>query len=100
MENKSGSTPPSILQRARQNEHAAWDFLVKWAAGTVMKCCHDGGLQGADRDDVFQEVFLCAAARLGKFVRRTSFRAWIRRIARRKIIDLFRSGKRNDKILT
>jgi RNA polymerase sigma factor (sigma-70 family) len=95
----AGSTPPSLLQRARDQDDAAWDLLVEWGSDAVLACCKQAGLQDADRDEVFQEVFRRAWQHLGTFERRTSFRKWVFSIARTQIIDLFRSRKRNDDLL-
>lgn len=99
METASGSTPPSLLQRARDQDEAAWALLVAWASDAVLACCRQAGLQQTDRDDIFQRVFLRAWQNLATFERRTSFRSWVRVIARNQILDLFRSRKRADDIL-
>jgi RNA polymerase sigma-70 factor (ECF subfamily) len=98
-DNSAGSTPPSLLQRARAQDNVAWELLVEWARDVVWACCHQAGLQDADRDEVCQEVFLRAWQNLATFERRTSFRSWVHVIARNRIIELFRSRKRNDEIV-
>jgi RNA polymerase sigma factor (sigma-70 family) len=94
-----GSTPPSLLQRARDQDAAAWHLLVEWASDAVLACCRQAELQDADRDEVFQEVFRRAWQHLGTFERRTSFRKWVYSIARTQVIDLFRARKRHDDLL-
>ncbi len=96
-QHSAGSTPPSLLQRARENDGAAWGLLVEWASDVVLACCRRAGLQDADRDDVFWAVFQRAWQNLGKFERRTSFRSWVASIARNQINDLFRA-QREEKI--
>jgi RNA polymerase sigma-70 factor (ECF subfamily) len=98
-EHSEGSTPPSLLQRARDQDDAAWRLLVEWASDAVLACCRQAGLQDADRDEIFQEVFRRAWQHLGTFERRTSFRKWVYSIARTQIIDLYRSQKRHDNLL-
>jgi RNA polymerase sigma-70 factor, ECF subfamily len=98
-DNSAGSTPPSLLQRARGQDNAAWELLVEWARDVVWDCCRQAGLQDADRDEVCQEVFLRAWQNLGTFERHTSFRGWVRIIARNRIIELFRTRKRNEEVV-
>jgi RNA polymerase sigma-70 factor, ECF subfamily len=87
------------LQRARDHDNDAWELLVEWARDVVWACCRQAGLQDADRDEVCQEVFLRAWQNLGTFERRTSFRNWVRIIARHRIIELFRARKRDDEVV-
>jgi RNA polymerase sigma-70 factor, ECF subfamily len=99
LENSADATPPSLLQQAQNQDNAAWALLVEWARDAVWACCRQAALQDADRDEVCQEVFLRAWQNLSTFERRTSFRSWIRVIARNTIVELFRARKRSDDVL-
>jgi RNA polymerase sigma-70 factor (ECF subfamily) len=74
-------------------------LLVEWARDVVWACCRQAGLQDADRDEVCQEVFLRAWQNLSTFERCTSFRGWVRIIARNQIIERFRSRQREDAVV-
>ncbi len=55
--------------------------------------CHHQGVQGADADDVAQEVFQAVVAGLDQFQKDRpgdTFRGWLRGITRHKLIDFFR----------
>ncbi len=95
----AGSTPPSLLQRALEKDAEAWRNLLAWARATVLDCCRRAGLQNADYQEVSQEVSLRVSKNLAAFVRRTSFRAWVRAITHNCINDLFRSRAQGNKVL-
>ena len=52
-----------------------------------------------DVDDMAQEVFLAAYRQLGTFRRGDDFGAWLRGIARHKLLDHFRSTSRRDRAI-
>ena len=52
-----------------------------------------------DVEDISQEVFLTAYRQLGTFRRGDDFGAWLRGIARNKLLDYFRSTARRDRAL-
>jgi RNA polymerase sigma-70 factor (ECF subfamily) len=52
-----------------------------------------------DVDDMTQEVFLAAYGQLATFRRGDDFGAWLRGIARNKLLNYFRSSARRDKAL-
>ena len=53
----------------------------------------------SDVDDMAQEVFLAAYRQLPSFRRGDDFGAWLRGIARHKLLDHFRSTSRRDRAL-
>jgi RNA polymerase sigma-70 factor (ECF subfamily) len=62
-------------------------------APLVRSWCRRAGLQGADADDITQEVFAAAATKLDTFHRDRpgdSFRGWLRAITRNQVLLLFR----------
>ncbi|MEM7453642.1 MAG: sigma-70 family RNA polymerase sigma factor [Planctomycetota bacterium] len=85
-----GSTSLSLLQRARQNDSAAWDKLVELYAPIIyMRCRNRWGYSSADALQIGQEVFLKVAGHLDDFDRQRtgSFRKWLRTIVDNKCKD-------------
>jgi RNA polymerase sigma-70 factor (ECF subfamily) len=81
-------TSLTLLQRLRANEPDAWARMVGLYRPLVCYWCGRQGLPGADADDVAQEVFQVAAARLADFRRDRpgdTFRGWLRGITRLKV---------------
>jgi RNA polymerase sigma-70 factor (ECF subfamily) len=89
-------TSHSLLQRARVRDQVAWARLVSLYQPLVLHWCRRGGASDAEAQDVAQEVFLAAATALPTFERQRdgSFRAWLRGIARHKLLDLHRRRRR------
>ncbi len=89
-------TSLSLLQRAKVNDQLAWAKLVALYQPLVLHWCRRGGAQGAEGQDVAQEVFLAASNGLADFERERagSFRAWLRGITRHKLLDLYRRRDR------
>src|SRR5262245_38553933 len=88
-------TSLTLLQRARSQDSNAWGRLVGLYTPLVHYWCKHWGVQGADADDVCQEVFQAVAAGLDDFSRAKAgetFRAWLRGITRYKILDFFRAA--------
>jgi RNA polymerase sigma-70 factor (ECF subfamily) len=82
-------TSLTLLQRLRANEPAAWEAVVRLYSPLVWHWCSRSGVRGADADDVTQEVFAAAAARLAHFRRDRpgdSFRGWLRGITRNLLL--------------
>ena len=90
-ESASG-TSSSLLDRARSGSDAGWERLVSLYSPLVYQWCRVGGLQPSDAENVGQETFIAVARGLGRFrrERQGSFRAWLRRITRRKLVDHWR----------
>ena len=89
----SGSTPRSLLERARAGEGDAWERLVGLYAPVAYQWCRGLGLQEPDAADVLQEVFQAVAVHLGDFRRARpsdTFRGWLRTITRNKVNDHYR----------
>jgi RNA polymerase sigma-70 factor (ECF subfamily) len=77
-----------LLRRAAAHDPDAWRRLVAVYAPLVQHWCRQAGLSEHDVADVSQEVFAVVASSLGKFrpdQPGTSFRAWMRGIARNKL---------------
>jgi RNA polymerase sigma-70 factor (ECF subfamily) len=88
-----GSTSSSLLQRVQGQDADAWRRLVRLYGPLIDYWVRRGGLQPADAEDVFQDVFRAVAAHIGTFTRDRatgSFRGWLRTITRSKLADHFR----------
>ena len=86
-------TSLTLLQRLRAREQGAWDRMLHLYTPLVRSWCHHQGVQGADADDVMQEVFQAVLTGLGQFQKDRpgdTFRGWLRGITRHKLLDLFR----------
>jgi RNA polymerase sigma-70 factor (ECF subfamily) len=93
----NSSTSLSLLERARSRNEEAWKRLVYLYAPMVEHWCSAWGVQGADLDDLSQEVFQAVAQGLNTFRHehpQDTFRGWLRVIARRKTLDFYRQKKR------
>ena len=90
-------TSHSLLQRARGQDQEAWCRLVYLYSPLVHYWCVHWGVQGADADDISQEVFKSVSSALESFRRDRpgdTFRGWLRVIAQRKFLDQCRSKQR------
>jgi RNA polymerase sigma-70 factor (ECF subfamily) len=90
-------TSLTLLQRLRANEPDAWRTMVHLYTPLLYHWCGRAGVQGADADDVLQDVLRAAAARLDGFRRDRpgdTFRGWLRAITRNTILLHFRKSGR------
>lgn len=86
-------TSPTLLERARASDTQAWSRLVFLYEPLVRHWCTRWGQQGADTDDLVQEIFAAVVGGLAAFRRDRpgdTFRGWLRGIARHKRNDLLR----------
>jgi RNA polymerase sigma-70 factor (ECF subfamily) len=86
------STSTSLLRRAVACESDAWERIVTIYSPLVRQWCRQAGIPDHDIPDVSQEVFAAVSANLGKFQADrpdTTFRAWMRGIARHKLLHYF-----------
>jgi RNA polymerase sigma-70 factor (ECF subfamily) len=87
----------TLLQRLRANEPDAWHIFVRLYTPLLYHWCNRFGVQGADADDVLQEVFRATAAHLETFRRDRpgdTFRGWLRAVTRNMILLHFRRSGR------
>jgi len=87
---RDDSTSSSLLRRAIDRQPDAWKNLVKIYTPLVRHWCRQAGISEADVADISQEVFAAIAISLPKFRADhpgTTFRAWMRGIARNKLSD-------------
>jgi RNA polymerase sigma-70 factor (ECF subfamily) len=89
----SPSTASSLVNLARQNDSQAWFRLMTIYQPLVHGWCLAAQLQPSDAADVSQEVFQAVANHIKKFdrARTGSFRAWLKKIFRSKLINFFRT---------
>jgi RNA polymerase sigma-70 factor (ECF subfamily) len=74
------STSPSLLQRVRRLEPAAWERLCALYGPVVYGWCRRAGLQDSDALDGVQEVFRLVFQHLGQFQEGRGggrFRGWL-----------------------
>ena len=91
------STSLSLLQRVRHRDQDGWRRLLYLYTPLVDHWCRGWGLQGADIDDLRQEVFQSVATGLAGYRRDRpgdTFRGWLWVIARRKYLDHCRRQER------
>lgn len=89
----SAGTSRSLLGRIKTGDTAAWDQLVQLYAPLIVVWCGRWGLHHQDVADVLQEVFLAVTQHIGSFRKEQpgdTFRGWLYRITRNKVLDLFR----------
>ena len=95
MTHESG-TSLSLLERIRNGENSGWQRVVDLYSPLARHWCRRWGVQGADADDVLQEVFRAAAASIATFRRERdgdTFRGWLRSITRHRVLAFLRSRK-------
>jgi RNA polymerase sigma-70 factor (ECF subfamily) len=88
------STSLTLLQRIRAGDASGWRQVVDLYSPLVYHWCRRGGIQGADADDVVQEVFQAASQGIAGFRRERqgdTFRGWLRGITRNKTSTSWRS---------
>jgi RNA polymerase sigma-70 factor (ECF subfamily) len=86
-------TSLSLLQRIRDGDNSGWQRVVDLYAPLVRHWCRRWGVEGADADDVAQEVFRAAAQSITTFRREhagDTFRGWLRAITRHRVLAFCR----------
>jgi RNA polymerase sigma-70 factor (ECF subfamily) len=77
-----------LVARCLSGDRGAWDELVLTYSRYVYAIAAQGyRLQGADAEDVFQEVFLRVYDRLGSLRNPDALRPWIAQLTRRVCLD-------------
>jgi RNA polymerase sigma factor (sigma-70 family) len=86
-----------LVGRCLAGDRDAWDELVLAYSRYVYAICSQGyRLQGADAEDVFQEVFLRIYDRLGTLRDRAALRPWIAQMTRRACLDRLAAASREE----
>jgi RNA polymerase sigma-70 factor (ECF subfamily) len=94
---EAGQTSLTLLTRLRENEAEAWSVMVQLYTPLVRQWAARAGLQGADLDDLTQEVFRAAVTGLAQFRRDRpgdSFRGWLYGISRHVLLRHFKRSAR------
>jgi RNA polymerase sigma-70 factor (ECF subfamily) len=90
---QESGTSLSLLQRLRNGDASGWHRVVDLYSPLVHYWCRRWGVDGADADDILQEVFHAASQSIGTFRRDRegdTFRGWLRAIARNKVLLFWR----------
>lgn len=80
-----------ILRLPNAADSAAWDELVAIYGPLVFRLAKKQGLQGADAEDIVQEVFTAVSKQVEQWLSQSDrgpFRAWVLRIARNIAINV------------
>jgi RNA polymerase sigma-70 factor, ECF subfamily len=89
----STATSPTLLERIKAGDAAAWDRLVRLYAPLVYRWCHRWDLPEQEIADVFQDVFQAVSIHIASFRKdrpSDTFRGWLRTIAHNKVRDHYR----------
>lgn len=89
-------TSPTLLNRVRLRDAAAWQTLVDLYGPLILYWLRCTGLSHHDASDVVQEVFSSVARSIEQFdpVAPGAFRGWLWRITRNQLADHFRQRAR------
>jgi RNA polymerase sigma-70 factor (ECF subfamily) len=91
------ATSISLLQQVKHRDDQAWQRLVGLYGPLVDHWLRRSGVQDADRQDIFQAVFVAVARNIGRFRKEKptdTFRGWLRTITRSKLNDHFRARQK------
>ena len=92
-------TSTSLLELLRQDPRnaQAWLRFVRRYRPKIYGWCREWGLQGADAEDVAQDVLAKLTAKMAHFQYDPSrcFRAWLKTVTRRALSDAVASRDRN-----
>ncbi len=93
----SMATSPTLLAGLERRSDSAWSRLVERYSPIIIAICKQHSLDDATMRDVMQETWISVERSLPKFESTPgagAFRAWLRRIAIRRIADIRRSQSR------
>lgn len=89
----SSGTHPSLICRVQDRDPEAWQRLVQIYTPLVMSWCHQFGCDRHTSEDIAQETFMAASRSIDGLRpdgATGSFRRWLWKIARNKLVDLRR----------
>ena len=91
-------TATSLLRRVQLRDEQAWCALTELYGPLVYHWCRRMGLDSHQAADIFQEVFASVARTIGDYeldAKHGSFRGWLWRITRNKILDGYRRNQKH-----
>jgi RNA polymerase sigma-70 factor (ECF subfamily) len=94
---QESGTSLSLLQRIKNGDNSGWQRVVELYSPLARHWCRRWGVEGADADDVLQEVFRSAAESIASFRRDRdgdTFRGWLRAITRHRALAFCRNRDR------
>jgi RNA polymerase sigma-70 factor (ECF subfamily) len=94
---QESGTSLTLLQRIRNGDNSGWQRVVDLYSPLVRYWCRRWGVEGADADDVQQEVFRTSAQSIDTFRRERegdTFRGWLRGITRHRVLEFRRNWDR------
>jgi len=83
----------ALVERALAEDYSAQRELVKRYQGPIFAYVYRWMRNRADAEDLTQDVFIKMFRALHTYSRKSSFRAWLYRIARNRVIDFIRRKK-------
>src|SRR5262245_38461134 len=92
------TTRASLLFRLRDpQDHVAWMAFVEVYEPAIYRHFRKRGLQDADARELTQELLIAVNRQIATWdlaKERGSFRGWLRRVARNRVINWVKSGQR------
>ena len=80
----------SLIRRVQRNDRQAWERLTALYGPVVYEWARQNGLQPQDASDVMQDVFASLMRSIGAYTPDGSFRGWLWRVTRNKVLDFHR----------
>lgn len=97
LDSKNSSTRPSLLIRVRDHQDAeAWQEFFDLYSPLLYSYARDRKLSHEDAEDIRASCYETIVKRIAKFRHdelNSGFRAWLRTMVERKVIDLYRKRK-------
>lgn len=99
------ATSTTLIEKLCAKDEETWERMKRLFSNLFLDWCREfDQLQRADRQNIYQEVFLTAFKRIDQFrregKRQGSFRSWLKTITRRKAIDYLRKQKKAPVLLS
>ncbi len=86
-------TSATLLRRLAEHDGPAWKLAHEYYGGLIFRWCRRSGCSVEVAEEIAQETLTRALQHLGEFEHREhpgGFRAWLRKIAERLLIDEYR----------